>query len=436
MNRLLIVLAVSLFALPARAATTVCVDVTVKSWSKDGVVGKKLQSSSEKLAPGAPAAAPGAPAPANAPLVPEETTEQSTLEPAQEGATTAPAGSAVAPVTTLDSPQSTPSSTSGALEEYYRLRAARRAEAENLRTPPDRYDVDPARYLERMLEYEVTHDVGFSAVEKGCKERITVELYALTEGWTVFARYTQNAREEKVDQVELDEFVELAQRLAAALLHDRPITDTITRDNVLRADSEIGLRNIKGRGHLLFGMGTAFRAGIFQTTQGDAVPVADQLRLFTPFDVALGYRTKFQAFGLDAFARMNLGTETMAVGRNNLGGHVDYAGSGALGLHFLRYLDAPGVNSLYLGGGASLELTLFDVIRPVEQRDMDKRSTLVGGGLNLDLLVGYEFLRAGAVHFFVQLEAQAPTYIFNTSNDFGHVRSYVPGGLAQVGVIL
>jgi hypothetical protein len=297
------------------------------------------------------------------------------------------------------------------------------------------HEIDATLYLRRMLEYEVTHEPGFAAVDAGCTQRLTVELYPLESGWTVFARYSGTEREEKVDHAELDEFTQLAQRIGFALLRSEPITQTITRENVLRADSEMNLRTINGTGHLLFGMGTSARIARLPTAQGPADPVAVETRFLTPISVQVGYRRKLRAWGLDAFGRLNLGTENTGIHSNDLGGHVDYAAGLLAGLHFLRYMDAAGVNSLYFGGGAAFELDWFEAIRPLPARGATTRDTLLGGGLNLDLLVGYEFLRASSVHFFGQLELDAPTYIINTENDSGSVNTYMPGALAQIGII-
>ncbi len=299
--------------------------------------------------------------------------------------------------------------------------------------PPDPFAIDPARYLGRMMRYQVTHEVGFEAVETDCQERLTVELYPLRAGWTVFARYSGHSREEKVDEVGLDEFTALAQRLARALLRDMPVSDTITRDSVLEADSESDLRSIDGDGHFVMALGTQVRAGELPTADGGAV--ADELRLLTPLSFQLGYRGKYQAWGLDAFVRGALGTSKQAPKRNPAGGHVDYEAGGAFGLHFLRYLDAQGMNSFYFGGGAQFQLSVFSVIRPEDDRDSGDNEYLVGGGLDVDLLIGYEFMRASSVHFFVQGELHAPTYKFQTDVDSGGIDSYVPGGLLQIGMV-
>jgi hypothetical protein len=83
-------------------------------------------------------------------------------------------------------------------------------------------------------------------------------------------------REEKVDHAELDEFAELAQRVVYALLRNKPITHTITRENVLRADSEQNLRTINGTSHLLFGMGTSGARANLPTAARAAPSPADE----------------------------------------------------------------------------------------------------------------------------------------------------------------
>jgi hypothetical protein len=303
------------------------------------------------------------------------------------------------------------------------------------RPPATPHEIDPTLHLRRMLEYEVSHEPGFAAVDEGCAQRLTVELYQLESGWTVFGRYSGTEREEKVDHAELDEFAELAQRLVHALLRNKPISHTITRENVLRADSEMNLRTINGTGHLLFGMGTSMRLAAMPTAQGQDAAAATESRFITPVSIQIGYRRKLRAWGLDAFGRLNLGTENTGVRNNDLGGHVDYAKSGLLGLHFLHYTDAAGINSFYFGGGAAFEIAHFEVIRPLENRSGVTRDSLIGGGLNIDLLVGYEFLRASSVHFFGQIEANAPAYVMKTESESGGINTWMPGLTAHIGVI-
>jgi hypothetical protein len=401
------VVATTLFLSNAAFANTrICVSVQQKSWYKPSP-------------PPAPSPAPPSDAPPPAPMVgpaPAPPPEVRVIEPQAPpygGPTPQAPGTWGAP------PPPPPASP-----------PARKA-----RPPANPHEIDPTLHLRRMLEYEVTHQPGFAAVDEGCAQRLVIELYQLESGWTVFGRYSGTGREEKVDHAELDEFAELAQRLVYALLGNKPISHTITRENVLRADSEQNLRTINGTSHLLFGMGTSVLFASLPTAQGPTAAPATEGRIITPLSIQIGYRRKLRAWGLDAFGRLNLGTENTGVRSNDLGGHVDYSKSGLLGLNFLHYTDAPGINSFYFGGGAAFEIVQFEVIRPLANRAGVTRDTLLGGGLNIGLLAGYEFMRASSVHFFGQLEASAPAYLVKTENDSGGVNTWMPGVTAQIGVI-
>jgi len=389
----------------AFANTRICVSVQQKSWYKPAP-----PPPAQPPPPPAPVAMPGfEPEPAPAPPPPPPAR-------GKEGAPTYVGGAPAWPAPPAPPPGE--------------ITVTRR------RIQPNPHEIDPTLHLRRMLEYEVTHEPGFVAVEDKCEQRITIELYQLESGWTVFGRYSGTEREEKVDHAELDEFAELAQRVVFALLRNKPITHTITRENVLRADSEQNLRTINGTGHLLFGMGTSMRVANLPTAQTRDTQAASETRFITPVSIQIGYRRKLRAWGLDAFGRLNLGTENTGVNNNDLGGHVDYSKSFLTGLHFLHYTDAPGINSFYFGGGAAFEIAQFEVIRPVANRfGGDTRDSLVGGGLNIDLLAGYEFLRASSVHFYGQLEANAPAYVMNTESDSGGINTWMPGLTAQIGVI-
>jgi hypothetical protein len=304
--------------------------------------------------------------------------------------------------------------------------------------PSDQAEVRPELYLKRLLEYEVTHDEAYDAVKEGCTERMSVELYELRDGWTVFGRFSLYAREEKIDHVKLDEFAALAQRMAVALLHDRSIDQTITRHNVLRDDSEGATRSVRGSAFVQFGLGTSARVGYLPTASNQArdAATAEELRLLTPLAFTAAYRGKFRTWGLEAFGRLYLGTTQRAANTNLLGGHADYSGGAALGLHFLRYTDSAAMNSIYYGGGASFELQRFTTIVPnADVQGGDTRLGLYTGGLDLDLVLGYEFMRASSIHFYTQLDINGPLYVLESENTAGRIRTYMPGAEAQVGIL-
>ena len=414
-----IALATALVARPAAATTTVCVSVEEKSFVR----------------PSSPS--PGAPARASQPQKPSGPAGR---EPAAGGGSSEPPDTIGRSEEPVDPTDATAEGTAGAddtteNQPWRKLFSSSEPADEDQGEPePERdpHQLDPRLTLRRLIEYEVTHEVGFEAVQQGCQQRIVVELYELKQGWTVFGRYSGHAREEKVEMVEFDEFDALAQRLTWALLRDRPIEKTITRTNVLHADSDGKLTTIGVQGHALFALGTSLRGAVLPTADDPDEPAREQLRLLTPVSAQLGYRGKFRAWGIDAFARLNIGTRESSVQDNPLGGHTDYDGGASLGLHSLYYLTPEGMTSFYFGGGASFEVSLFSVIRAQEESG-DDRAPLFGGGLDLDAIVGYEFMRASSVHFMAQLELHAPAYVLNAENEAGAIYTYMPGAVALIG---
>jgi hypothetical protein len=290
----------------------------------------------------------------------------------------------------------------------------------------------PKAYLKRLIEHYVTHERGFVAASDGCTQRIIVELYPLQVGWAAFARYTGNGREERVDQLLPTELSQFAERATTALLHDVTIGDTVDRDNVLWSDSLHSTQRIRGRGHFVLGLGTRLRAGYFDTAITDRAnpsygQVQRSLRVFSPMAVMAGYRGVFDQFGVEALGQFDLGTSQVAAKNNPSGGHVDYAGSLGLVLHVTRYADPRGIASLYYGGGATFELVWFNAIIPSGDRTTDSRSTLMSGGLNADAVIGYEFMRASAVSFFLQGELNVPAYVISSENNAASINTWFPG---------
>jgi len=294
-----------------------------------------------------------------------------------------------------------------------------------------RAQLDPASYLRRLLEYRVTHREGFEAERSGCSERLRVQLYPLETGYTVFARYSGTSREEKVDEVAMDEFRALAERLESALLGDEPIESTLTRRTVLRADSEGEMRRIQGQRQFLFGIGTLLLAGELPTAPNATLPAENRIRLVAPLAINMGTRRAFRAWALDAYGGVVIGTSRKAASLARGGGHADYTFGMGMTLHFLRYLHPDAVNSFYGGGGASFQLHRYRILPNGSGSD----AGVFGGGMNVDLVMGYEVMRASALHFFVETQAVLPAYQFESENSNGRVRSYIPGLLVQIGLL-
>lgn len=290
----------------------------------------------------------------------------------------------------------------------------------------------PVVYLKRLFEHFITHEKGYEAVQEKCDERIRVELYPLAEGWTAFARYTQNGREERADQLFANEISQFAERAVHALLRDVPISDTIMRDNVLMSDSMKSVQRIKGTNHFVLGLGTQLRGGQFYTSN-NSLPEGkeEKLRLFTPMTISTGYRGKFENWGIEAMLQVGIGTSRTAAIANPLGGHIDFGGNVGLMLHFLHYLNPRGITSAYLGAGADFELLWFSAIKEGE----NDRSTLLGGGLDVDLIFGWEFMRASAVQFFLQAELNLPAFVIDNEDNHGKIHTWFPTASVKLGVI-
>lgn len=285
-------------------------------------------------------------------------------------------------------------------------------------------------YLRRLFEHYVTHEDGFQAVPRGCAERLTVELYPLDSGWTVFARYSGHAREEKIDHVEFEELDALAQRVTRALLTDVSVQETLTRTTVLGADSESELRRIRGGKQFLFGLGAVMLFGTHiptsVSTSGGEV-LDERFRLIVPLQAIIGMRSFYRAWALDSYVGLRLGTSrrSSSTAANH---HVDYTAGFTAGMHFLRYMKPEAVSSFYAGGGASFVVERY-------RATSTGGAGLWGGGMQLDLVVGHEFMRASSLHFFVELTASVPAYRFDTERAGARIDSYIPSAILQIGLL-
>ena len=292
----------------------------------------------------------------------------------------------------------------------------------------------PLGYLKRLIEYFITHEPGYEAAKSKCQQHLRVDLYPLRRGWTVFARYSGHGREEWVDQLLPDEISQFAERAVLALLHNQPISTTIKRDTVLRADTRVPKRWVGGTHHFAFSLGMQLRGGMLPTVQED-LSVSDEVRLFSPMTFGLGYRGKFENWAIEAMANLGIGTSKTALRSNPDGGHVDMGGVVGASLHFLRYLNPRGVTSFFLGTGGTFELLWFNVIKDKDVRFDGDRSTILAGGVDVDLIFGWEFMRATAIHWVIQGELHLPTYVADNENDDGGIHSWLPGISVRLGVL-
>lgn len=421
----------------------VCVRIEEKSWTREGSR-PKLESGGKEEATRAAPAAGTPPATAAAPAQPQTPDASAPADGTASGApkkkklppppvTAARFGEADVPALAVELPEERSPASAPAPVLAPAPVSPETAPAREV----DPFTIDPKLYLKRLIEYRVTHEPGFESVDEGCTQTVTVELYPLKAGWTVFARYSGNAREEKVDDVELDELDTFAERVTTALLRDRTIGETLTRTTVLRADSEAEVRRIQTRPHMLLAMGSDTRVGLLPTAPNSTDPAVDRVRAETPLSFSIGARNKFRSWALDATGRLNVNLVQLASPRNAGGGHADYSVGLGFGLGFLAYADPDAVNTLYYGGGGSFEVMRYQTLGARAQNgDLPTPGGLWGGGLNVDAILGYEFMRTSALHFFVQGTLSAPAYVFESENDQTRIHSYIPSLNVQVGILL
>ena len=291
-------------------------------------------------------------------------------------------------------------------------------------------------YLKRLFEHFVTHEPGFASTSEKCEQTITVELYPLKRGWTAFARYSGTNREERVDQLLATELSQFAERAVLALLTDVPISATIKRDNVLSSDSKRQVQQVKGSNHFTLNIGTRLvfaKVNQVQVGGENDGDVDKELRLYHPWKFGVGYRGRFENWGIEVQGGLGIGVGKKAASSNPSGGHIDYGGDTGLAIHFLNYRDPRGLVSFYLGGGAGFDFTWFSVVNGEDS--YDKRSYLYSGGLTADGVFGWEFLRAASVQFFIQGEINLPLYVTRTENNYGEIASWMPGLGFKLGVV-
>ena len=106
-----------------------------------------------------------------------------------------------------------------------------------------------------------------------------------------------------------------------------------------------------------------FPTAVTDSSRANYGDAEDKWRVLTPMTLALGYRGKFEVWGVQALAQVGIGISKTAPRKNPGGGHIDFGGNAGLQLHFLRYFDPRGLTSFYLGGGSTFEMLWFSAIR-------------------------------------------------------------------------
>jgi hypothetical protein len=175
-----------------------------------------------------------------------------------------------------------------------------------------------------MIEYEVTHEVDLwlsNTAASSARRRARA-----SRRLTVFARYSGNQRGK--GRPRFCRRADGAGMPGAGALRDVSVSETITRKNVFRADTERSLRKIACKGICSRARhGAALRRAAER--ERPERRRAEDLPLLHARDGALGYRGKLQEWVSRASAPTSVSPSEPNA--NESGGHVDYVG-GANGL--------------------------------------------------------------------------------------------------------
>ena len=183
------------------------------------------------------------------------------------------------------------------------------------------------------------------------------------------------------------------------------------------------------------GTGAALPArGRFPTAQNDGT-VSPAIRVWSPVNLALGYRGRFESWGMEVTGNLDIGTSKTGIAQNPSGGHVDLGGDAGVSLHFLRYANPRGITSMYLGAGTTFGLQWLTTVLPQAERYSSDRRTWLSGGLDVDLLIGTEFMRASRAQFLIQGMLHLPAYVVNQEDSLSKVLTWMPGFTLQLGVM-
>ncbi len=131
-------------------------------------------------------------------------------------------------------------------------------------------------------------------------------------------------------------------------------------------------------------------------------------------------------------AELGIGTARTGLRENTEGGHVDFGGDFGVSIHFLHYLNPRGISSMYVGAGGTFEIAWFSMIEP--QASGADRDTLVSGGLDVDLMLGWELMRASWAYFFLEGGLRLPAYVVQKEESYGSMTSWLPGVTLRLGI--
>jgi hypothetical protein len=150
-----------------------------------------------------------------------------------------------------------------------------------------------------------------------------------------------------------------------------------------------------------------------------------------------GYRYELDSLGIDlSFLNLMIGNNT---DNNSSSGSVGVTGSW-IKLMALYFIDPTANRTSYVGGGLGWGATAVASATNGSSTTNSTVSTYSGSGLQAELSVGYELLRASTIRIFMQLDATLPLYSVHsatvdlTTSNSSTSSSYAPSFVASFGI--
>ncbi|MEL6545154.1 MAG: hypothetical protein AAFQ82_11050 [Myxococcota bacterium] len=238
---------------------------------------------------------------------------------------------------------------------------------------------------------------GETVVNTPCSEQYTI--YNLKLGKSVQA-VMSGPRGERSGRVStIEDLPRIYSQMVRSVLNGTPMSNdgSVSRDNVTADQAAPRRVEADSMWYLRLGAGSV--------TGGDFN--------WGP-SFGFGYRYELDHWGIDASANLYIGTE-----RDVENDELDLGLSGSLiKLMGLYFFDATGNASPYVGAGISYGgAAVIDEIS--DGSGGSTTDTFAGGGLQGELSVGYELLRASTIRMFVAFDATLPFYQSSADIGFG-----------------
>ena len=287
-------------------------------------------------------------------------------------------------------------------------------------------DKEVLRVFRRYLEYSISHEKGFEHSQTQCTQKVVVELYHTSGAWSAFARYSGTSREEMVDRLYPTEIKSFSERIIPALFHNKSLKSTLNRNNVIGADSYKKNKKVKGESNMSVAIGASPRVGRFQTKSGNSLK--SEPIFYTATVIELGSKYRYEDWTVAAVMGGSFNPNLNSLLTEDKTGEVRFSHELGLGLHFMYSPNITGLKGIYTGGGGTFNMQTFKAFGKYSDQN------LYAGGMNLDILLGYEMFRVSKLGVFIQSEINLPTYIAQGRKTSGHVNTWTPGATLLAGV--